>query len=537
MNKLRNNIGLIEQIFPRYLVLLVLAPILVGYIIDHELVPPLSIVINMMWIMVFTIPYSLFQKRIIYKIAVIFYFIIGFIEICHWIILKGPLTITSLLVMSNTNHEEAMDFLDLKAGSGLLVLILYSVLFIYALRNSPKYYNSKNRYYFLVGVALFFCSSFLYVVQAEGRHRYVPQTVKVAYSFVNELNQYKRSLEENRLRIVEAKSISHNDQETFVLIIGESCSKNHMSLYGAARKTNPKLESRDDLIVYSNVVSGYSTTMNCIPSILSQSNLENKMKFAKSVDLLDIFRAAGFKTYWISNQSPIGIWDNRITAIAKKSHYSKFVNISSNTSVEAILNRSYDSKLFRPFASVLKENVAKKFIVLHLMGSHSTYSKRYPSNFSHFKGESSKEKIISEYYNSLLYNDYVVDSLLNILSQDVSKRNSVAAAIYLSDHGENLYDEQDRVGHDFSKVMPKANVEIPFVIWLSPTFLKENQDKVTTIRNHKKKPFVTDDLFHSILDVNYIQSPYFEEERSVFNKNFNDKRRRILVDGKDYDEK
>ena len=52
----------------------------------------------------------------------------------------------------------------------------------------------------------------------------------------------------------------------------------------------------------------------------------------------------------------------------------------------------------------------------HLMGSHSSYSKRYPAEYNIFTDYSTKkEKIINEYDNSVLYNDFIVDSLLNIL--------------------------------------------------------------------------------------------------------------------------
>ena len=40
----------------------------------------------------------------------------------------------------------------------------------------------------------------------------------------------------------------------------------------------------------------------------------------------------------------------------------------------------------------------------------------------------------------------------------------------------------------------------------------------------------------SIIDLNLIQSPHFIKSKSIFNKDFNYKRKRILGDGKDYDD-
>ena len=272
--------------------------------------------------------------------------------------------------------------------------------------------------------------------------------------------------------------------------------------------------------------------------MLSNSNLEQKISFENCVDLIDVFHSAGFKTFWISNQSPIGIWDNLVTVLAKKSDDFTFVNTTSNSSFEAILTTSYDSKLFKPFSAALKEDVSKKFIVLHLMGSHSSYSKRYPAGFDIFKASGGKEKTIAQYDNSVFYNDFIVDSLLNLMIANVSpQNNTVASAIYIADHGENVYDELDKVGHDYAGDLPKSHVEVPFIVWLSPEYLKMDPIKAAIIRLNISKPFVSDDLFHSILDLNVIQSPLFEEERSVFNANFNETRQRILEDGKDYDQK
>lgn len=539
MKKFYTGLKALNEIYPPYLVLLVLTPIIIGFIIDHELSDSRYIIINLIWIPLFTIPYILLQKRIIYQLASLVYFFVGFVEISHWIILKGPLTITSILVMSNTNLQETIEFFDLKATSGLMILIPYIFLFFFSFQHSPKYYQSKIRPY-LIGVVLLVSAIFIFENSIHGRliRKGVPQILKVTFSFIDKINLYKEAMQEIAPRKVNANSTFVDNRQTFVLILGESCSRRHMSLYGASRKTNPKLEIRNDLIVYNNVISPYSNTLKSVLAMLSQSNLEQKISFENSIDIIDVFHSAGFKTYWISNQSPIGIWDNLVTVFAKKSDYFKFVNTTSNSSFEATLTTSYDSKLFKPFFAALNEDVNKKFIVLHLMGSHSSYSKRYPAEFDIFSGTNKKEATIAEYDNSLLYNDFIVDSLLNIIiSNDFPKNNRITSVIYLSDHGENVYDELNRVGHDYSNELPKANVEVPFIVWLSPAYVKLNPVKATIIKSNSNKPFVLDDLFHSIMDLNGIQSLYLEEERSIFSEKFNEIRQRILEDGKDYDKK
>lgn len=528
-----------RELYPLELVLLVLTPILLGVIIDYDLFDSRYIAINLIWVLIFTISYNIFHKKIIYRLGTIVYFLIGIIEISHWVILKGPVTITSLMVLANTNYNEAVEFVDLKVSFWLLILIPYTILFVFSFRNPPTLNNSKKKLYLIIllaSVSTLFISE--NVINGRLIRKGVPEIVKVTCSLFDKMSLYKDAMQEKKPKKIITNSTSQSNQQTFVLIIGESCSRRHMSIYGSKRITNPMLSKRKDIIKYTDVVSPYSTTINAVLSILSNADLENKLDFDKSVDIIDVFHSAGYKTYWLSNQSPIGIWDNMITIFANKSDYSKFVNISSNSSLEAVQNSSYDSKLFNPFKAALNEKVDKKFIVLHLMGSHSSYSKRYPSEFNFFKGETSKEETIAEYDNSMLYNDFIVDSLFNILkSSTKSNNNSISSAIYLSDHGENVYDVNDRAGHDYANEMPKVNVEIPFLVWLSPSYINNNATKTEIIKTNIDQPFVTDDLFHAIMDLNGIQCAYYKNDKSVFNENFNSSRRRVLEDGRDYDAK
>ena len=356
-----------------------------------------------------------------------------------------------------------------------------------------------------------------------------PQLVEVTASFFNEIKMFNDFHKHTFPKKIEA--YTRNKTQTFVLILGESVNRNHMSIYGYKRKTNPLLEDRNDIHKFNNTVSPYSNTIYSVLSMLSESNLDNKTSFSNNIDIIDVFHAAGFKTYWLSNQSPIGIWDNAVTSFAKKSDYIKFVNISSNSSFDATLNASYDSKLFQPFISALTDSVSKKIIVIHLMGSHSSYKKRYPSNFSIFKGNTSKEEIISNYDNSILFNDFIVDSLFNAIKY---KSKNISSAIYIADHGENVYDEKDYAGHNYTHKLPNSNVEIPFLVWLSPQFLTNYSFKLKSIQKNINQSFLSDDLFHSIIDLNEIKTPILDKTKSIFNEKFNISRIRTLEDGKLY---
>jgi len=314
-------------------------------------------------------------------------------------------------------------------------------------------------------------------------------------------------------------------------------------LYGYDRKTTPRLEKRDDIIIFDNVITPYGNTIPCVLSMLSEANYENKQDYDKAITIIDIMHSAGFKTYWISNQSPLGVWDNAVFNVAKTADVRKFVNIQSNTSVEVMYVPSYDMKLIEPLSDALKDDEKNKFIILHLMGSHADYSKRYPNTaeFTVFNEENETWRINMKntYDNSILYNDFVMDSMFNLLKLYAHNHpNMVLSSIYLSDHGENVYDTdaKDYIGHGAAgERLFNSISEIPFIIWLSETYKEIYPQKTETIRKNTSLPFMTDDLFEIIMDITNIKTPYFNKERSLINPDFNPNRKRILFDERDYD--
>ena len=542
INKLNDNyFRQITAIYPLYVILLILIPFVAGLFINYDLFDTRELLISLIWIPFFTIPYCLFKRKFFYYLTVIICFLNGFVNLAHWILVKGPITAASLFVFFSTNYQESIDFLALKKNYNFLLLIPYLFVFILAIRFPAKIFpvKSKNYIFSLIGLI-----SIAFVIENAFHHRLirkgVPVLVKSTISFYKEIKAYKElnNINTDNLKNIKAVSAEVNCKQLFVLIIGESANRNHMSLYGYSKQTTPKLQSLNNIIVYDNVVSAYSNTLNSILSSLTQANLENKMDYSKSISLIDIYRTAGFKTYWISNQSPIGIWDNLITLFAQKADVKIFANISSNSSFESTYTASYDDKLLPLLNNYINKKEKCKFIILHLMGSHSSYSKRYPSNFEKFKDISTEKfRTISEYDNSIYFNDFVVDSLIKIVKLFSQKNNAVSALIYLSDHGENVYDENNNTGHDYAQYLSKNNVEIPFLVWLSPKYKEIFYERSEIIKANIHKPFVTDDFFHASIDLFNIKTPLLENERSIFNNAFNEKRKRILVDGKDYDKK
>lgn len=540
MIKFKEYIELVKSVYPTYLTLLVLIPILVGFYIDYEVSNRwYELFANIIWIPLFTIPYQLTEKKIFYRIAAILFFSVGVFEIGHWLVLKGPVSTASLLAFSNTNFVEATEFLSVVNVGSMLSIIPYSILFFFALKLPNISYSSYHKYLFMILTTFIFGFYFYFTID-RFLVRFTPNFFRVTHAFTMEMKNHSKALKNNNLKEIDARQTLNEDEQLFVLIIGESASKNHMSIYNYYRETNPKLKAREDIIIFKDVISSYTFTVQAVLSMITDSNIDNELKYDKRIDLIDVFHSIGFKTFWLSNQSPYGVSESLISTIGyNKTDNSKFVNLTSNTTYESDLKGSYDEKLFKPFSEALNDKASKKFIILHLLGNHVKYDRRYPKKFDRFIGDGSKvEERIADYDNSMLYNDYILDSIFSLLKlNSLAKPNLVASSIYTSDHGENVYDEMGVFGHSYVKSIPKSNVEIPLLVWLSPRFILSDSLKASTINLNIKKPFVSDDLFHSILDLNSVDSPIFVKERSLFNPEYNFKRIRRLSDGEDYDSK
>ena len=128
-----------------------------------------------------------------------------------------------------------------------------------------------------------------------------------------------------------------------------------------------------------------------------------------------------------------------------------------------------------------------------------------------------------------------VPAILDALERTGQTEDTVV--MYLSDHGENVYDEGDYSGHDYSDRIPNANVEIPFIIWFSPSQSEYAATHYPQLIERQNTPYMIDDLFHTIIDLGCIATPCFDKTRSIVNSDYDNTRPRLLEDGNLYEQK
>jgi heptose-I-phosphate ethanolaminephosphotransferase len=223
----------------------------------------------------------------------------------------------------------------------------------------------------------------------------------------------------------------------------------------------------------------------------------------------------------LANQRPISYHDNLINKIASSCSQIKFYN-----HIDDVKTNILDNVIFPDYKEIL-ESPGKKVIFIKLLGTHFDYSKRYPPAFNKFKSKSSastRERIIDHYDNAILYNDFVVYSFI----QELKKHNKKSALIYLSDHGENVYDDTDFFGRS-ETVIRKSMFKIPFIIWTSNSFELPNDFEYKTDR-----AFMTDHVYESVGHLFGVLHKDMDKEKSIFSRKFNE-RKRVVIDNIDYD--
>ena len=519
-----------------WLIALILFTPVVGLILNYDVFTFRSVLLILMWTVVLLIPYVLTQKRWLYVTAASLLFIDGFINLFHWIVLKCPLNASSIFVFLNTNFNEATEFMAIKMTPLLLLFIPYIALFVLVLKHIPRLpFHSKGEIIVWSALWLFVTVFFTdNIVHKRFLRLAVPDVERAVISFVKESKEY-RKLKKPNLSQIEA-DLSTDDPTLVVVVIGESSNRNHMSLYGYDRGTTPRLQARQDILVFDNVVSANSNTLYSVMNFLTENNVEQHRSLDSCIHIFDVLHSTPYQSYWISNQSPIGLWENGVTNLVQNADVKVFVNVSSNSSMESTQTASYDQRLFAPLQSAINGNAKHKVVFLHLLGCHTQYNKRYPSDFALFEDKGDKRtRVINTYDNAVFYNDFVVDSVFSMLTAYSLLHPEVrVSAIYFSDHGENVYDEGDYSGHNYSDRVPHANVEIPFIIWLSPSQREYLNAHNRPVESRLQTPYMIDDLFHTIIDLGCITTPCFDKTRSFINSDFDSTRHRILEDGNEY---
>lgn len=313
-----------------------------------------------------------------------------------------------------------------------------------------------------------------------------------------------------------------HDIQKVIFILGESTRRHHMQIYGYDLPTTPTLSRREqagELTAFSSVTSPHAGTMAVMRTLFSFYDNDAAGMWYDYGNIFDILCEADVHTAWLSNQESSGFYGSIGRTLASRCNEQVFTSHLAHT---IDLLERYDEEVLPLLDDALAGDGRTDaepqldFIVVHLMGAHEDFKRRYPASFARFtaadetggvRDDAASRQIRAEYDNAVLYDDHIVDAIIQrVEDQD-------ALVIFLSDHGEEVNDVRDLVGHgDESSAWQR---DIPMIIWTSAKFRANHPEDVRRISAAKDHAWQSDEMIHTLLDLMKIRVPQYEKEKSL----------------------
>lgn len=458
-----------------------------------------SIIILVLVANAFVFYLLLFLSRYVGKFLLVLTFIIS--SVATYFVLTYNAIIDEGMIgnVFNTNYDEASSFFSFKL---LLFLFLFGILpSIYIIK--AKIVTVKLKKFLTTSsLTLLFIAALVFANAANwlwiDKNATTLGGLVMPWSYtVNTGRFYTHKYRSNRKEILLPDATIKDDKKSVVvLVIGESARSQNFSLYGYEKNTNPLLSQTPNLHHFNAESCATYTTagMKCI--------LEHK----ETGDLYEIL-----PNYLYRNKVDV-VW--RTTNWGEPPvHIEKYLNADALKAGCTGEDCNYDGVLLSGLKEqILESGNNKVLIILHTSTSHGpTYSKKYPPRFEVFTpvcnsvelANCSHEELINAYDNSIVYTDYLLHSVIEILKELDEYDSSM---MFVSDHGESL-GEKNLYMHGVPMALaPKEQYEIPFIVWTSDSARQLKPNKMLT-QHH---------VFHSVLNFLGIDSPIYEEDMNIF---------------------
>jgi glucan phosphoethanolaminetransferase (alkaline phosphatase superfamily) len=325
------------------------------------------------------------------------------------------------------------------------------------------------------------------------------------------------------------------ERQIYVLVIGETLRPDRLQLNGYQRATTPELASIPGVISFKDMISPWAWTRMSVPVILSRKTAADHSYFFNEKSVVAAFGEAGFRTYWLSTQSPLGVHDSSVALHASEADEVQYLN-----PVGYKKEGFYDEVLLDAFKRVLAKQEQKQLIVLHTLGSHFSYTDRYPPAFDRFlpsgKGQkigmhdrAHRDLLSNAYDNTVLYTDFIVAGLIRQLQQ----QRAIASLLLVSDHGENIFDGNcDKSGHGHNT---EFDYRVGALWWGSELFSQQFPEKTQQLSRAARQPLLTSQTFHTMLQLADIHYPSQQHALSFASPAFQPQPR-LLWTGVDFDQ-
>ena len=344
---------------------------------------------------------------------------------------------------------------------------------------------------------------------------------------------------------VEKTSVESCSAESplIVLVIGESFSKHHSPLFTPGyNDTNPclqKWQKRGNLIVYNDAVSPFNITSHAFKYMFSTWDEECHDDWTHHTLFPAVFRKAGYDVHLVTNQFVTESKDDWNAMGGTIFNHPRLSELQFSTHNDKAYR--YDGEMLSALPSHDLLTSKPTLLIVHLYGQHVNYADRYPAEYAKFKaadsatehgGDTGKE-ICAQYDNATLYNDAVVDSVFRLFGNDD------AIGIYLSDHGEEVFDWRDKYERTNEDVLMKEIIryqyEIPLLFFMTDRYQELHPELARQVRNAAGRRFISTDISNVLFHLAGIRTREYKEKHDILSDRYDKKRKRIIRNETDYD--
>lgn len=497
------------------------------------------------------IPVAIFSRRlkIYYWILAI---IVGLTPIMLFSVFYMNIQVNAEMIglVMDTSISEVTELLGWKIPLVIIAMVFFSWGFLKISSYLPDKISWKHGIIVsLIGIFAFGMLPFIRTRKLEYYYTVIRNTYRTFYPFrlgttfsliYSEMGNMKRYKQDTRNFSYHAVNTDTTDssRKIIVMVIGEASRGDHWAINGYKRNTSPGISSLSNLVSFKHVSSGGTMTILSVPQLITRATPENYKLHTREKSILAAYKEAGFYTAWISNQSHYGLTGS----IGMHFTDGDTAIYSGHGENETNFTGQYDETIFPILNNVIDTHPDKNiFIILHLIGSHWRYILRYPPNFQKFEPTSdrnhtlvtrpSKDRIINEYDNSILYTDHILTTLAGILS----KADGENGFLYVSDHGENLDDNND--GLYFHSYKPtKATATVPIFTWFNDRYMAKNGEVFNSLKSNEEKMVNSAvNVFYTLIDMGKLNITGFDSTASLTRPSFISPPQNILGDqGKIY---
>ena len=425
-----------------------------------------------------------------------------------------------------TNPGEVKDLITWRSVSWLCLLGILPALILCRLRITFKPFLKEATARLIRCGILLLCllllTPFIYKEYASfGRNNHQIRRLVTPLNYIYATARYFQIEQQNKRPFTKldesAALVPYPDQgkTVFVLVLGETSRAQNFSLNGYERETNPRLKTYD-IVNFPHVQAAGTSTAFSVPAIFSFTGRSHfKPTDAKYTEnLLDLLQQTGYEVLWKENDNGCKGVCQRIPHIEMDVKDKRFCD--GTYCHDEILLEGLEEYLAN-----LKSDYG--FVVLHTIGSHGpTYFRRYPHQFKQFTPtcdteaiqSCTQQQIINTYDNTILYVDYIVSSVIDILQKFPEYESGL---LYVSDHGESLGENGVYLHGLPYSIAPVYQTSVPMILWMNETMKKSDHLDYDCLKEKAaRERFSHDNLSHSLLSLMEVDSTAYDKNLDIF---------------------